>query len=37
VALTCRSNDLLVNETTTLIVTELLDCADPVEDLAEAA
>lgn len=28
VALTCRSNDLLVNNTTTLIVTELLDRAD---------
>jgi hypothetical protein len=37
VALTCRSNDLLVNDTTTLIVTELLDRADTVEDLAEAA
>jgi hypothetical protein len=37
VALTCGSDYLLVNETTTLIVTELLDCADPAEDLAEAA
>jgi hypothetical protein len=37
VALTCRSNDLLVNDTTTRIVTELLDRADTVEELAAAA